>query len=187
MEGPSCRFVRVGDDGWGVAETAGGMIGRVMMPLSKRICRRAFGVLASVIALLWLTGGAARAEQASALGVWYTESRESQVRLYACGAAICGNIVALKNPTKADGTPLLDTKNKDKALRGRPILGMQILGGFEPRGATRWTDGWGYDPDDGSTYPDVEMELVGPNELEVGGCILWGAICQMQTWERVAP
>ena len=130
-------------------------------------------------------GHGARAETASVLGTWYTEGRESQVRLYTCGAEICGDIVALKNPVRDDGTPLLDTNNKDESLRGRSILGLQILGGFQSRDPARWTDGWGYDPDDGRTYQDVEMEMTGPNELEIGGCILWGAICQMQTWERV--
>lgn len=148
----------------------------------------ALAIALSVVPSLWLSiAPGASAETSSIFGTWYTQGRESQVRLYACGAALCGDIVALKSPNNPDGTPLHDTKNKDEALRGQPILGLQILRDFERDSESRWEDGWGYDPEDGYAYDDVQIEQTGPDELEIGGCILWGAICKTQTWERVVP
>ena len=44
----------------------------------------------------------ARAYAANPLGTWYTEDRDSQVRINKCGSALCGTLVWLKIPNDAN-------------------------------------------------------------------------------------
>ena len=90
---------------------------------------------------------AARAETPA--GVWNTGS--SHVEIYGCGALLCGRIIALDEPLDKDGKEKTDTNNPDPALRGRPIIGMDLIAGFSRKGDRKWVGGTIYDPRDGKT------------------------------------
>ena len=138
------------------------------------------GALAA--ACLLLTAGEAAA--ADPTGTWLTDGGKSRVEIAPCGDKLCGAIVWLKEPTNEDGSVKLDTKNKDEALRSRPIMGLDMLSGFVAKSAAKWGDGRIYNPEDGKTYRS-KMELFGTDTLKVSGCVLF--FCKTQTWERVAP
>ncbi len=61
-----------------------------------------------------------------------------------------GRIVWLKEPLK-NNQPLKDENNPGEENRNVPILGLQILQGFEFTGEI-WEDGTIYDPKSGNTY-----------------------------------
>jgi uncharacterized protein (DUF2147 family) len=116
-------------------------------------------------------------------GTWKTEEGRATVRMADCGGALCGTIVALKEPNDPQtGKPKLDKNNVDPGQRGRPIVGIQIVSALTPAGANKWA-GQIYNPEDGKTY-NANVLLRDANTLNVQGCILGGIICKTQTWTR---
>jgi uncharacterized protein (DUF2147 family) len=117
-------------------------------------------------------------------GTWLTEGGTATVRLANCGDAVCGTIIALKQPNDPEtGKPQTDRNNANAGLRNRPILGLQIVLGMKPSGGAKWT-GKVYNAEDGETYTG-NITLQSQNALKLEGCILGGMICQGQTWTRV--
>src|SRR5262245_57075065 len=52
-------------------------------------------------------------------GTWLTEGGKATVRIGPCGAALCGSIIALKEPNDAAGKPLTDKNNPDPNARSK--------------------------------------------------------------------
>jgi uncharacterized protein (DUF2147 family) len=108
------------------------------------------------------------------LGIWKTEMNESKVEMYRCGEKICGKIIWLKNPVYTDsddgqaGTPIVDRKNPEPALRNRPLIGLQIMQGFSRLSDTTWGNGTCYDPKSGNNYRG-KIHLAAPDRLELRG------------------
>jgi uncharacterized protein (DUF2147 family) len=123
------------------------------------------------------------------LGIWKTEMDESKVEVYQCGAKICGKIIWLKNPNYTDsrdgtvGTPFIDRKNPDPALRSRPVLGLQIMAGFTELGAGDWGNGICYDPKSGNTYRG-KIHQAAPDRLELRGYIGIPLFGRTSVWTR---
>jgi uncharacterized protein (DUF2147 family) len=135
-------------------------------------------VVLSAIALA--PSGPARA--ADPLGTWYTADKDSQVRITKCGDALCGVLVALKEPNDpSTGRPKTDKNNADASKQSRPLLGVPIVLGMKPSGADQWS-GNVYNASDGKTYTG-SFTLTGPNTAELKGCVM-SIICKTQTWTR---
>src|SRR5437870_10930939 len=64
------------------------------------------------------------------VGRWYAEGGAAVVEIALCGDALCGRVVWLHSPLDEDGCELRDKNNPDPALRNRPVVGLQILGGL---------------------------------------------------------
>jgi uncharacterized protein (DUF2147 family) len=115
------------------------------------------------------------------IGTWLTDEGKATVRVTDCGGALCASIVSLKEPNDPQtGRPKTDGNNVDASKRNRPIVGLQILMGLRPQGASKWS-GQVYNPEDGKTY-DATVVLEGANVLKVQGCVLF--ICETHTWKR---
>ncbi|HTV37739.1 MAG TPA: DUF2147 domain-containing protein [Xanthobacteraceae bacterium] len=120
---------------------------------------------------------------ADPLGTWYTEGKESQVRVTNCGDALCGALIWLKEPNDPKtGKPKTDNENADAAKRKRPLLGVQIVLGLKPSGTPDQWKGKVYNPKDGNTYTGY-FTMTGPNTAELKGCA-FGFICKSQNWTR---
>jgi uncharacterized protein (DUF2147 family) len=116
-------------------------------------------------------------------GSWTTENGKAKVAIVSCGGALCGNIVALKEPNDpATGKPKTDSNNADAAKRARPLVGVQIVIDMKPDTADKWT-GQVYNAEDGKTYSG-SITLVNASTLTLQGCALGGLICKNQTWTR---
>lgn len=109
-------------------------------------------------------------------GRWVTQSKEGVVEIYQCGALICGKLAKFLVPPP-NGAGQKDVNNPNKALRGRTLLGMNILTGFKAVGDEY--KGQIYDPKSGRTYRSVVYKGKSGN-LVVKGCV--GPFCQAQTW-----
>jgi uncharacterized protein (DUF2147 family) len=109
-------------------------------------------------------------------GRWVTQSKDGVVEIYECGATICGKLAKFLVPPP-NGVGQKDINNPNKALRGRTLLGMDILSGFKEAG-NEWK-GQIYDPKSGKTYRSVIYKGKSGN-LVVKGCI--GPFCQAQSW-----
>ena len=120
-------------------------------------------------------------------GVWLVANLEARVELRACGDALCGGIVWLREPHDEHGRERTDGNNPDKALRDRTILGLEILQGLRPSRDTEdlWVGGTIYDPKSGRTYR-CKMRRDGADQLKLRG--FWGISLLGKTthWTRVA-
>jgi uncharacterized protein (DUF2147 family) len=136
----------------------------------------------SIAVLSGAVGSAAPALAADPMGTWYTEGKDSQVRIANCGGALCGTLVALKEPIDpATGRPKLDKNNADASKQSRPLLGVQIVLGMKPSGPDQWS-GSVYNASDGKTYSG-SFTMTGDNTAELKGCVM-SIICKSQTWTR---
>ena len=116
-------------------------------------------------------------------GVWLTEAGDAKILVSKCGSSICGTVVWLKDPIDpATGKPQLDDKNKDPALAGRPIIGINIFNGMKSMTERKWS-GRIYNADNGKTYAS-DVTLAGPRKLEVRGCVM-AILCGGETWTKL--
>lgn len=131
---------------------------------------------------------------AAVLGVWTTPNDKSRVHIYRnANGSFAGKIVWLKQPdypagykNKAlAGKPKVDIHNPEKAMRSRPVLGMDVLTGFEYSPSDHdWRKGKCYDPEEGKTYT-CRMWLKNPDTLMVRGYV-W-IFHKTQKWHRYTP
>lgn len=128
------------------------------------------------------------------LGLWTTPHDKSRVRIYkASDGTYRGRIIWLKKPDypakfhkkSLAGKPKVDLHNPKKALRSRPVMGLDVLTGFKysPKNHD-WRHGKCYDPEEGKTYT-CRMWLKSPDTLKVRGYV-W-IFHKTQVWHRYAP
>jgi len=126
------------------------------------------------------------ADNSTPFGEWATKGVGSIIDVHACAddsALLCGTIVWLWDDVDKNGAPYLDDKNADPNLRSRPMVGLEIMRGFKPKGDGKsWIDGTIYNPEDGRNY-SASFRLRGPGTAELEGCAL-GLFCGSQIWRR---
>ena len=117
-------------------------------------------------------------------GRWLTH--QSIVRVEDCEAGICGFVESLRLPEEVDQTTLLDIKNKDRSLRDRPIIGLNLFSRFDSitPGKAEYLKGRVYHPDHGRSYK-ANLRLLESGQLEIEGCVF--AFCQQEAWARLPP
>ena len=118
---------------------------------------------------------------ADATGVWTTAEGKAHVRVAACGSALCGTVIWMREPNGPDGRPKLDDKNEDPSRRTRPIMGSAVLLGLQPNGADQWK-GSIYNAEDGKTY-SATFTLQGSTSAQLQGCVA-AIFCKSQVWTR---
>ena len=117
------------------------------------------------------------------IGKWKLEDGSAIVEVYKEGNVYNGKIVWLEKPTKADGTPTVDDKNPDKALRTRKLIGLDMLHGLKQDGG-KYSGGKIYDPGNGKTY-NCSMQVEG-DILKVRGSLdAKGLLGRTMDWFRV--
>ena len=116
-------------------------------------------------------------------GRWATEGFGSIVEFRPCASAageMCGRIVWLWAAAPG-GRARLDQRNPDASLRGRPLVGVEIVSSLRQTAPGVWTGGRLYNPDDGRTYTGTVR--LGNGQLELRGCAI-SVVCRNQTWRR---
>lgn len=107
------------------------------------------------------------------LGTWITEGGLSRVEITKCGELYCGTLAWMK-------TPKNDLNNPDPALKGRPLVGVQIATGFRYDGGDSWSGGKLYGPERGKIV-DAKLILNG-DSLDVK--VSAGMVKKTVTWSR---
>ena len=116
-----------------------------------------------------------QAQPADPSGTYLSESGDTRVRIAKCGAAYCGTIISVQGEAK-------DVNNPDPKLKGRNLVGVQMISNIQPSG-----DGFTgqlYNYKDGKTYTG-KMSFAGGKAMQLSGCVLGGLICRSQTWAKV--
>jgi uncharacterized protein (DUF2147 family) len=131
------------------------------------------------------------ADANSILGVWLNGAKDARIDVTKCGENYCGKIVWLKEPNYPEGsklgtpgTPKLDHNNPDAAQKKVPLMGLEIMKGFQYAGGDSWKDGTIYDPDSGKTY-SAKAKLVSPTELDLRGFVGISMFGRTDKWTRV--
>lgn len=120
-------------------------------------------------------------------GVWLNEDKDAHVEIVNRNGKYFGNIVWLLNPIDEEtGKPKLDDENPDDEMQKRPIMGLELLSGFEFDGDDEWEEGDIYDPKSGKTY-SCYMEFTDDtkNKLKVRGFIGVSLLGRTTYWTRV--
>lgn len=104
--------------------------------------------------LLLLFAGAGFAQNADAIsGIWWNDEKTTKIKVEKKDGKYAGTIVYMIPAKLVNGKSPLDDKNPDKALRSRPLIGLQILSGFTYNSSKKeWAGGRIYDPKSGKTY-----------------------------------
>lgn len=107
-------------------------------------------------------------------GKWLTEEGDAQVEIYEKDGKVFGKVVWLQQ-----GPDTKDSKNPDAKLRGRKLMGVDLLSGLTKKG-DKYEGGKVYDPKSGKSYK-CAIWLDG-NDLKVRGYL--GIFRETQTWKR---
>lgn len=143
--------------------------------------RRGAMVLAAAVCAVLAAVPAAARDGDAVLGRWRTSAQNGVVVIERCGVQLCGRLAdaaALRaNPDQRD------VRNRNTALRDRPLQGVLVLQGFSG-GPQEWSGGPLYDPETGQGAPTGTLKLVSADRLAVRGCIA-PLLCRTQTWTRL--
>lgn len=136
------------------------------------------------------------AAAADVYGRWQLKSGVAQVEIAPCAdparGPVCGRVVWLKEARNPDGSAapsveeVRDVNNRDPALRGRRLLGLEFLWGFRPAADEPGTfeDGTIYNAEDGKTYK-ARLSLLEDGRLRLRGYVGVPQLGKSQTWTRV--
>ena len=113
-------------------------------------------------------------------GYWLTSG--SIVKIEDCNNQVCGKIVTVFVEEGVDPESILDENNKDKSLRKRTIVGIDLLSEFEIKNKDQKTFKGGriYDPRSGNSYK-CNLYLNDNGILKVEGCLAF--MCDGEEWQ----
>ncbi len=94
---------------------------------------------------------AASSDSTAIYGYWLNDDENTIVEIYAVEGEIFGKIVWMDSSENPNDNPLLDVRNKDVNLRNRPIVGINVLSGFEYVNGV-WRKGKVYHYKNGHSY-----------------------------------
>ena len=126
----------------------------------------------------------ATAQTTTPVGVWLHPDKRIEIEIAPCGDRFCAKIVWFKRPNGDDGLPLTDVKNKDLALRTRPLLGLNVLQNLRANGENNWADGEVYNPDDGANYR-AQMSIDNAGNLRIRAFVLLPLLGHTLIWTPV--
>lgn len=139
---------------------------------------------AATAAILFVVLATDSSAATTPVGRWYAEGGAAQVEVEPCGDALCGRVVWLRSPYDENGCTMSDRYNPDRALRGRPMIGIDILSGLRPVAEGTWDGGTIYDPTSGRTY-QCTASIDGDDRLRVRGYVGFHILGRTTTWIRV--
>jgi len=108
---------------------------------------------------------ASAASAADPTGIWINDTGRGAIEIKACGNALCGNVVWVKDTGDAKG------------------CGKQIIGNVMPTGGGLWDNGWIYSPERGRKY-NVELKPLANGTLRVTGYAGMRFLSKTMIWTR---
>ncbi len=148
----------------------------------------------ALVLMFALTGIGFAADGDAVLGVWATspkdEGGQAHVKIYQEDGKYFGKIIWLAEPVyppgdQDAGQQKLDRENPDPALRGRPVMGLEIVKDFTYKGDDEWGGGTVYDPAKGKTYK-ARMRLADNGKvLKLRGYVGIPMFGRTTEWTRV--
>ena len=117
------------------------------------------------------------------LGKWVNSTKEAHIEISKRASKYYGKIVKLKEPNDAQGRPQMDIRNPNANLKGKPIVGLELLKDFVYEDG-KWIDGTVYDPKSGKTYSGT-ISMKENGQLSMRGFIGISLIGRSEIWTRI--
>lgn len=133
-------------------------------------------LLVGVFFFTFALGCQAQAKADGILGEWMAPTKDGRILIYKNNDKFFGKI------TWGTGGSGTDDNNPDPKLRGRKVIGMEILKDFV-FDDDEWVDGTIYDPREGKTY-SCKLSLDDKNTLNIRGYIGISLFGRTETWTR---
>lgn len=113
-------------------------------------------------------------------GYWLTSG--SIVKIENCNNLVCGKIITVFVEDGIDPNSILDKNNKNKSLRERTLVGVDLLSEFQISSNDQKTFKGGkiYDPRSGRTY-NSNLYFKPSGNLKVEGCLR--SFCRGEEWQ----
>ena len=113
-------------------------------------------------------------------GFWLTS--QSIVQVKNCDKNLCATIEHLFVDDDVDPKSIMDSNNKKRSLRDRPLIGINLLEGFPSNASGKKVlkDGKIYDPGRGRVFKS-NLYLLDDGTLKVEGCFM--GICDHEIWQ----
>ena len=117
---------------------------------------------------------------ANIFGYWLTSG--SIVKVENCDNLVCGKIITVFVEDGIDPNSILDKNNKNKSLRERALVGVDLLSEFQINREDQKTFKGGkiYDPRSGRTY-NSNLYYMASGNLKVEGCLR--SFCRGEEWQ----
>ena len=117
---------------------------------------------------------------ANIFGYWLTSG--SIVKVENCDNLVCGKIITVFVDDGIDPNSILDKNNKNKSLRERTLVGVDLLSEFQINREDQKTFKGGkiYDPRSGRTY-NSNLYYKPSGNLKVEGCLR--SFCRGEEWQ----
>ncbi|MAR95171.1 MAG: hypothetical protein CMD46_02280 [Gammaproteobacteria bacterium] len=120
-------------------------------------------------------------EEAKILGHWLTS--QSIVLINKCDDQLCATIEHVFVEEGTDPKSILDSNNKDKSLRNRSIVGINLIKDFKfQKGLKEYRGGKIYDPGRGRIFKS-NIYLLENKNLKVEGCVM--RLCGHEEWQAL--
>ena len=117
----------------------------------------------------------------SMIGYWLTS--QSIVLVSKCENQLCATIEHIFVEEGIDQKSILDNNNKEKSLRDRTLVGINLIDGFKHiDGAKKLSGGRIYDPGRGRTFKS-NIYLLQNGNLKIEGCLL--RMCGYEEWKSI--
>tara|TARA_B100001996_G_C18119882_1_gene384753 strand:- start:28 stop:507 length:480 start_codon:yes stop_codon:yes gene_type:complete len=112
-------------------------------------------------------------------GYWLTPG--SIIKIENCDSYVCAKVETIFVDEGRDPKLILDENNKDRALRSRAVIGINVLSGFLVKDIKQrdFKGGRIYDPRRGREFKS-SLHLKDDGNLEVEGCLAF--ICDSEEW-----
>ena len=113
-------------------------------------------------------------------GFWLTS--QSIVQVKNCDKNLCATIEHLFVDDDVDPKSIMDSNNKKRSLRDRPLIGINLLEEFPSNASDKKVlkDGKIYDPGRGRVFKS-NLYLLDDGTLKVEGCLM--GICDHEIWQ----
>lgn len=113
------------------------------------------------------------------VGKFWVNEKTGKIEIYKCGDNYCGKIIWRQDARK-------DSKNPDKNLRNRSVIGIDFLKDFKYNPSKKvWSGGTVYSIDNGKTYKG-KLWLTNENQtLKMRGFIGFSLLGKTATLERI--
>tara|TARA_B100000925_G_scaffold147503_1_gene110537 strand:- start:387 stop:1034 length:648 start_codon:yes stop_codon:yes gene_type:complete len=140
----------------------------------KKIMLKPYFISFSVLCSLYISS------DDGIFGYWLTSG--SIVKIENCNNLVCGKIETIFVDDGTDPKSILDENNKNKSLRDRTLIGINLLSDFVINDENQKTFKGGkiYDPRSGNTYKS-NLYLSQDGILKVEGCLAF--ICDGEEWQ----
>lgn len=118
------------------------------------------------------------------VGVWLTGNGKAHVKINKVGNYYFGRIIWLKEPLNAEGKPKVDKNNEVVSKQSKPLMGMQLVGGFEWKNDNLWDNGNIYDPENGKSYC-CKINLDNSTTMNIRGYIGISLFGRTDIWKKI--